>query len=117
GVVAAGRLPIHSDWAGPVGHETTLFDKGAVRVDRRRAIPRCQRDDEIAMDCRYGIRRQDPAAIWHARKGCNSALNIGRVLETDGHYLDRERRRQGYGGVQEVVIGGSSWGWPRGRRA
>ena len=40
------------------------------------------------------IRRQDQAAVRHAREGLDGALDVGGVLDGAGHKLDRERRRQ-----------------------
>src|SRR5215831_16325788 len=59
--------PKHIVLIGPVRHETACRDEEMERVDRRQAMPRHERDDEIAMGDGHRIWRQDQSAIGHAR--------------------------------------------------
>ena len=52
------------------------------------------------------IRRQDQAAIGHARERLDCALDVGGGFDMTGHNFDRERRRYGLCRSQEVIKGG-----------
>ena len=58
-------------------------------------MPGRECDDEIAMDDDGAIRRQEQAAIGHAREELDVALDVGGGFDPTGHKLDRERRRRG----------------------
>src|SRR5215467_2430372 len=104
------RLPIHVDVVGPVRHETTGGDEQTLPVDRRQTVPGRERNDEIAVDLRTDIRRQEQAAVRCPRKRPDGALNVRGVLDQAGHNLDPERRRQGFRCTQEVIIKGRGLG-------
>src|SRR5207253_2239373 len=42
----------------------------------------------------------------YTREGIENALDVGGVRDRAGHKLDRERRRHGVCGAQEVIIAG-----------
>ena len=62
---------------------------------------------EIAMRDGRDVRRQEQAAVRHARERLDCALNVGGVLDRSGHKFDRERRRRGLGRSHEIVIDGT----------
>ena len=71
---------------------------------RWQTVPGRERNDEIAVDLRTGIRRQEQAAVRCPRKCRDGALKIGGVLHQAGHKLGPERRRQGLRCTQVIII-------------
>src|SRR5262245_4714965 len=104
------RLPIDVDVVGPIGHETTGGDEQTLPVDRWQTVPGRERNDEIAVDLRTGIWRQEQAAVRCPRKCPDGALKIRGVLDQAGHKLDPERRRQGLRCTQVIIIIGRGLG-------
>src|SRR6266508_3012965 len=98
------RSPILVDHVRRVGHETAGRDKEAVRVDRRQAMARRERDDEIAMQDAGAIRQHDKASIRQARERLDGALDVGGVIYRTGHEFERERRRNVLGRADEVIV-------------
>src|SRR5262245_15136508 len=67
--------PTRSDWRTAIPHrprflrEATMRDESTDRVHRGQAVPRRQRNDEIAIVREGKIGRDDKPAVWRVGKG------------------------------------------------
>ena len=88
-----------------IGHKTTGGDKGPFKVNRRHAMPRRKRDDEIKVCGSRRVWRYHETAVHHSRQRCDRLFNIVPSFYGTGDNFDGERRSYHAGCSEEVVIG------------
>src|SRR5262249_5116867 len=93
------RAPVGVGQTNAVRKKAATAREHTVRIDRRQAMQRRQRDDEIAMGYADGARHNDQGAL-RTRECIDDALDLGRVAHAGAGQLYPECRRGGLDGLQ-----------------
>src|SRR5262249_37911135 len=79
--------PVELDIVNAVGCKSTGHRVVTPGINVRQAVPRCQRNNEVAVHCHEGGREWDQAALWLARKFLDGTFDFGSIANDRDRYV------------------------------
>ena len=79
-----GRKAVLTDQFRPIGHQATNSKKRSIRIDRGKSMLCRERDDQIAVDHRWGGHDDNQTAIGRLRKLSYAPFNFHSTAQVDG---------------------------------
>ena len=90
-VDVAGGTPELVDEIRSVGNQAAAGGINAVVIDRGQSMPRCERDNQLAMDDGGRATGDDQATVKARRERRDGALDLVRIPHVDRAQLDAKR--------------------------
>ena len=81
-------MPKMVDQVDSIRHQPAVLDKGTLKIDGGQTVPCCQRNNDIPINQSASAPCHDHAAVGHACKLGNSALNLSGIESSDGAQFD-----------------------------